>query len=212
MKIAYLMNSYPMTSTTFIRREVRALEQLGFEVTRIALRRWGNELVEAEDQIEQQRTRYVLHYGVAWLVLAVMRALLTRPVRLTRALALAWRMSRCADRPLPVHLAYLIEACCIEPWLRAASIRHVHAHFGTNSAEVAMLVACLGRATMELYRPRPRGIRQGTAHWTCRKDPAAVRSWSRSAPTDAASFTALAEQRHWPKVQVVHCGLDRSLL
>ena len=43
-----------------------------------------------------------------------------------------------------MHLAYLAEACCIEPWLRAAGIEHLHAHFGTNSAEVAMLVHALG--------------------------------------------------------------------
>ena len=27
-------------------------------------------------------------------------------------------MSRHAERPLPVHLVYLAEACRIEPWLR----------------------------------------------------------------------------------------------
>jgi colanic acid/amylovoran biosynthesis glycosyltransferase len=51
-------------------------------------------------------------------------------------------MSRHAERPLPVHLIYLAEACRIVPWLREEGTKH--AHFGTNSAEVAMLVNTLG--------------------------------------------------------------------
>ena len=32
MNVAYLMNAYPMTSTTFIRREIEALESLGLRI------------------------------------------------------------------------------------------------------------------------------------------------------------------------------------
>ena len=144
MRIAYLVNQYPMVSHVFIRREILALERRGVEVTRIALRGWDSELVDPEDQLERERTRYVLREGAPALLLALTRMLFTRPVRLLRALALACRMGRHAERPLPVHLAYLAEACRIEPWLREARIQHVHAHFGTNSAEVAMLVHVLG--------------------------------------------------------------------
>ena len=61
-----------------------------------------------------------------------------------RALKLALRMSRTRGAAAPVHLIYLAEACRIEPWLQAAGVQHLHAHFGTNSAEVAMLVHVLG--------------------------------------------------------------------
>ena len=144
MRIAYLINQYPTVSHSFIRREILALERQGVEIVRIALRGWDGELVDREDQLERERTRYVLRDGAPALLLAVARMLVTRPTRLLRALALAWRMSRHADRPLPVHFVYLAEACRIEPWLRAAKIQHLHAHFGTNSAEVAMLVHALG--------------------------------------------------------------------
>ncbi len=46
MKIAYLMNAYPMTSTTFIRREIEALESLGMPVHRHAVRTWEGRLVD----------------------------------------------------------------------------------------------------------------------------------------------------------------------
>lgn len=144
MHIAYLVNRYPFVSHSFIRREILALERLGFDVMRISLRGWDGELVDLDDEAERKRTRYVLRSGATKLLVAIALMLLTRPVRFVRALRLACTMSRHAERPLPVHLAYLAEACCIEPWLRRASIRHLHAHFGTNPAEVAMLVHALG--------------------------------------------------------------------
>ena len=49
-----------------------------------------------------------------------------------------------AENVALVHLIYLAEACVIEHWLRVAGIQHLHAHFGTNPVEVAMLVHALG--------------------------------------------------------------------
>ena len=211
MRIAYLVNQYPMVSHVFIRREILALERRGIDVTRISLRAWDSELVDPEDQLERERTRYVLRDGVPALLLALTRMLLTRPAHLLRALALAWRMGRRAERPLPVHLAYLAEACRIEPWLRAAGIQHVHAHFGTNSAEVAMLVHALGGPPWSF-----------TVHGPTEFDKAqfiglpeklrrcafvvAISSFGRS------QLYRFVEHQHWPKVQVVHCGLEPAFL
>src|ERR1700683_534776 len=144
MRIAYLVNQYPKISHSFIRREILALERHGFEVVRIALRGWAGEVLDEEDHIERKRTRYVLRRGAPALLLALARALLSRPASLIRALSLACHMSRHAERPLFVHLIYLAEACRIETWLRYAGVQHLHVHFGTNSAEVAMLVRSLG--------------------------------------------------------------------
>src|ERR1700722_4138200 len=107
MRIAYLINQYPKVSHTFVRREILALERQGFDVMRIALRGWDERLVDGADEAEQKRTRYVLRAGAALLVLAVARMLLTRPLRFAQALLLAGRMSRRAERPLPVHMIYL---------------------------------------------------------------------------------------------------------
>jgi len=144
MRIAYLINQYPKVSHSFMRREILALERQGFEVVRIALRGWAEEIVDEEDHLERKRTRYALREGASGLLLALARTMLTRPVCLIRALVLALRMGRRADRPLLVHLVYLAEACRIELWLRKSGVAHVHAHFGTNSAEVAMMVRVLG--------------------------------------------------------------------
>src|SRR6478735_2363341 len=107
MRIAYLINVYPAVSHTFIRREILALERQGIEVVRVALRGWAGELVDDADHAERTRTRYVLREGGVALALGALRTALTRPAAMIKALALARRMSRRADRPLPIHLIYL---------------------------------------------------------------------------------------------------------
>ncbi len=209
MRIAYLINQYPMVSHSFIRREILALERLGFEVVRIALRGWADEVVDEQDRIERTRTRYVLRDGAPVMLLALARALVTRPTSLNRALALACRMGRRADRPLYVHLIYLAEACRIEPWLSKAGVRHLHAHFGTNSAEVAMLVRTLGgpnwsftvHGPEEFDKPQFIGLAEKIRHCAF---VVAVSSYTRS------QIYRWVEHQHWPKVQVVHCGLDAA--
>ena len=144
MRIAYLINQYPKVSHSFIRREILALERQGFDVTRISVRGWDNDLVDEADLAERGKTRYVLQSGWIAIAGAVLSCLVSRPAHFARALRLAVRMGRRADRPLPYHLIYLAEACLIERWLAKDEIRHLHAHFGTNPAEVAMLVHVLG--------------------------------------------------------------------
>jgi colanic acid/amylovoran biosynthesis glycosyltransferase len=207
MRIAYLINQYPKVSHSFIRREIHALERQGFEIARISLRGWDAHLVDPEDQIERERTRYVLREGAPSLFLALMRMLLRRPVRFVKALRLSWVMSRGAERPLLVHLAYLIEACCIEAWLRAAGISHVHAHFGTNSAEVAMLVHVLGgpRWSFTVHGPEEfdNGRLIGLAEKIRRSEfVVAISSYGRS------QLYRFVTHRHWHKVKVVRCGLE----
>ena len=178
-------------------------------MVRIALRGWDRELADPDDETERARTRYVVRAGAATLLLAITRMLLTRPVRLVRALRLAWRMSRRAERPLPVHLAYLAEACRIEPWLRAAGVQHLHAHFGTNSAEVAMLVHALGGPPWSFTVHGPEEFDKAPLLGLAEKVRrcsfvVAVSSFGRS------QLFRLVEHKYWSKVHVVHCGLDRG--
>jgi colanic acid/amylovoran biosynthesis glycosyltransferase len=209
MRIAYLINQYPMVSHSFIRREIQALERQGVEVVRVALRGWAGDLVDEEDLIERKRTRYVLRDGSPALLLALARTLLTHPASLIRALALACRMGRRAERPLFVHLIYLAEACRIESWLREARVQHLHAHFGTNSAEVAMLIHVLGGPpwSFTVHGPeefdKPQFIGLGEKIRRC-SFVVAVSSYGRS------QLYRWVEHQHWPKVQVVHSGLEAA--
>jgi colanic acid/amylovoran biosynthesis glycosyltransferase len=207
MRIAYLINQYPAVSHSFIRREILALERLGFDVFRVSIRGWNDALADPQDKQERERTHYALKGGAVPLATAVLRMLVTRPAGMFKALSLAWHMSRHSERGFLFHLAYLAEASRIVPWLRDAKAEHVHAHFGTNSAEVAMLVHALGGPTWsftvhgptEFQRPRFIGLADKIRHSAF---VVAISSFGRS------QLYLFSDHRQWPKVKVVHCGLD----
>jgi glycosyltransferase involved in cell wall biosynthesis len=207
MKIAYLVNQYPKVSHSFIRREILALEQQGFDVQRIALRGWADQVVDPEDVRERERTRYLLQGGLGGLLASTLGTLLSRPGQFLRAAGLALKMARRADRPWPVHLVYLAEACRMAAWLRASGAAHLHAHFGTNPAEVAMLAAELGgprysftvHGPEEFDKPEFLGIAEKIRRAAF---VVAISSFGRS-----QLYRWIAHDQ-WPKVEVVHCGLD----
>ena len=206
-RIAYVINQYPKVSHSFIRREILALERQGFKIQRIALRGWDGDLVDEEDQQERARTRYVLQDGLFALLSAVLRMMLTAPIRFLCALSLTVRMGRRAERPLPYHLAYLAEACRMLPWLKSFGATHVHAHFGTNSTEVAMLVHALGgppysftvHGPEEFDKPQAIGLGEKIRRSAF---VVAISSFARS------QLHRWVEHEHWPKIHVVHCGLE----
>ena len=207
MRIAYLINQYPKISHSFIRREILALEQSGAEIMRISLRGWDIELADEEDRTERALTRYVLRAPVSTFLLAVGLMLFHRPIRLLRALGMAWHMSRGSQRPFYVHLIYVAEACRIEPWLRTANIRHLHAHFGTNSAEVAMFVHLLGGPHWSFTMHGPEDFEHAAAlHLADKVDDctfAAVVCWF-----GRAQMLLALKPQNWRKLHVVECGLD----
>lgn len=207
LKVAYLVNQYPKVSHSFIRREILSLERQGVQVQRIALRGWDGELVDAEDQREREQTQYVLQGGAGALLKAMFGVLLGQPGRFFGALWLATRLGWRADRPMPLHWIYFAEACVILGWLQASQARHIHAHFGTNPAEVVMLVRALGGPgfSFTVHGPeefdKPEFLRLGDK-LRASAFTVAISSYGRS------QLYRWVDQSHWPKVQVVHCGLE----
>jgi colanic acid/amylovoran biosynthesis glycosyltransferase len=208
-ELAYLVSQYPTVSHTFIRREINALEKQGWQIFRLSIRGWDAELVEPDDILERAQTTFVLRGGALPLVMATVRQLISSPRRFLRAAACAIRMVRTSDRIFIWHLIYLAEACWIVRQLKKRGISHMHTHFGTNPAEVAMLGRELAGISYSL-----------TIHGTGECDQAryihldekirqaafvvAVCSFGR------AQIFRIVDQRYWDKVKVVHCGIDRA--
>ena len=209
MKVAYLINQYPKVSHTFVRREIAALQAEGIQVFRCSIRRPPEALVDPLDQAEALQTHVLL--GCAkWRMLAALAAL-GRPIRFWRALRTAIRMGRRSDRGLIRHLAYLAEACLLRRQLARQGIGHVHAHFGTNSATVALLTHELGSASFSF-----------TAHGPEEFDKAV--QWSLGEKIEKAAFVIgishfgrsqlcrQCDHQFWDKIHVVRCGVDGDYL
>ena len=204
MRIAYLINVYPKISHSFIRREILALEHQGFEVQRIALQGWDSALVDEADWSERTRTRYVLREGMLPILWAVFRTLLLAPTKFLSAVILAIRVGWRSQRPLPFHFFYLAEACRILPWVKSFGATHVHAHFGTNSAEIAMLVHVLGGPTYSFTVHGQDELLFGGLTEKLRRAAfiVAIGSFGRGQIFRRVAYSL------WPKVRVVHTGLE----
>ncbi|UJW82789.1 glycosyltransferase family 4 protein [Hydrogenophaga sp. SL48] len=209
MRVAYLISEYPKVSHSFIRREIAALERQGVEVLRFAIRGPSDGSPDSADVEELNRTRYVLGAGLAATAVHVLQALVRRPVAFGRAAFSALRLSRRADRGLVHHIAYFVEACIVGNWMEASKVPHLHAHFGSNPATVAMLAAQLNGCTFSF-----------TAHGTVETDaaqfigiPEKVRRAAHVVAVSEYGRSQLCrwvEPAHWKKISVVHCGLDEG--
>ena len=208
-RVAYLINHYPKVSHSFIRREILALERQGVVVLRIAVRGWGDAVPDPADAAERSRTRYLLQHGLVPLLRATAWIALTQPARFFGAARLAFAMWRRSDRTIFHHLAYLAEASALVGWLAAERVAHLHAHFGTNPAEVAMLARVLGgppysftvHGPEEFDKPEALGLGEKGRHAAF---VVAISSFGRS------QLYRWLPQAHWPKVHVVHCGLEAA--
>lgn len=211
MRVAYLVNQYPHVSHTFIRREIAALEAAGTEVDRFSIRPSAEELVDPADREERRRTEVLLDAGAAGLLLALAVTAVRRPLPWLRALRAAIRLSRRSGRGLLRHLAYLGEACMLVRRLRGRGVRHLHAHFGTNSAAVAMLASLLDgppysftvHGPEEFDSPESLSLREKVARSA---GAVVVSDFGRS------QLLRWADPEDWPKVRVVRCGLDAAFL
>lgn len=205
MKIAYVLNTYPQPSHSFIRREIHALEQGGTDVLRLAMRPSDALLVDPLDKIEANRTTYVLQHRIG-LVAAIFGAALRAPKQWFSALRLAMRCGRAASARMR-HLIYLAEACFVARQCRVQNIDHIHAHFGTNAATVAMLTHALGGPGYSFTTHGPEEFdAPGALSLGVKLDNAAfaigVSQFGRS---QLRRWAALST---WPRLHVVHCGID----
>jgi glycosyltransferase involved in cell wall biosynthesis len=211
MKVAYLVNQYPHVSHSFIRREIVALEGQGLGVERFSVRPSPAELVDAADRAERDRTHVLLGVGMVGLLIALLRTAVTRPGRWLKALALTVQLGRRSERGVLRHVIYLAEACVLASRLRDCGAQHLHAHFGTNSAAVALLTHTLGgppysftvHGPEEFDRPDNLSLGrkiEGAAFVV------AISDFGRSQLFRWCSYP------HWSKIHVVRCGVDAAFL
>lgn len=215
MNVAYIVNTYPRASHSFIRREILALERQGVTVHRIAMRSDRGSLVDPQDFDEDTKTEHVLEGSKTALLRSALGWLASHPRQGLRALWTALRFGAKGNAGgagtggIPRHLVYLIEAAHVARRCNALGVTHLHAHFGTNSATVALLAHQLGAAgfSFTVHGPEefdaPRAFSFGEKMRAARFT-VAISSFGRS---QLLRWSAIAD---WPRIKVVHCGVDTA--
>lgn len=205
--VAYILNHYPKVSHTFIRREILELERRGFRIVRFAMRGWKDQLVDPDDLAEVNRTSFVLRAGATGLACACAMIFIRSPRRFASAAWLAATMMRGSDRLAIWHLIYLAEACWITRQIKKHQIGHLHAHFGTNPAEVALLVAVLANVSYSFTVHGPEEFDKVHSIHLAKKVERAAFVVAISSFCRSQIYRVIAHQL-WSKVKVVHCGVD----
>jgi len=207
MKLAYLLNSYPMTSTTFIRREITAIERAGVPVKRFAVRHWSERLVDPQDMSERGRTEYLLTGNGAGLLRGLVAYALRHPRRFREALEMTAGLRRAAGGGVVRHTAYLAQAIRLKARCDRLGITHVHAHFSTNAAAVAMLCRLLGGPRYSFTVHGPDELEQFAENSLTEK---ALHAEHVVAISDYCRDRLRAHMPDilWDRIRVIPCGLD----
>jgi len=209
-RVAYLTNQYPKVSHSFIRREIEAIEALGVEVSRFTIREVDEPLVDEADVRERANTTTLLG-GADAIATSVARWSIRSPRRFSRALAETSRLATRASVGGHRVLGYLGTACRLADELEARGIRHVHAHFGTNPAAVALLCRLLDGVTYSFTVHGPEEFDATLGLGLDRKIEhaefvVAISSYGES------QLRRITKPTNWPKLTTIRCGLDASYL
>ncbi|HRX38119.1 MAG: glycosyltransferase [Parvularculaceae bacterium] len=209
MHIAYLVNQYPGISHTFIRREIAALERAGVSVARFAVRPSRQEIFSPEDNAEAVRTRHIVTENRLLLAAAILRSLFAAPVASLSAMALAAKMGWRSEAGLLRHAIYWAEGMALADWLNAAKLRHVHAHFGTNSATVAMLAAHISGASFSITVHGPEEFDK-PALISLKEKIEASRFVCAVSSYGMSQLRRLVAPQFWDRIKIVRCGVEES--
>lgn len=209
MRIAYLVNQYPGISHSFIRREIQALERQGVSIARFSIRRAKSGVIADEDKAEAAQTRTILDAGLPSLATAIGRSLAFRPLRSLAALAQGLRLGWRSEAGIARHLIYWAEAMVLADWLARERLTHVHAHFGTNSATVAMLAARIARGGFSMTVHGPEEFDKPGLIALAEKIKAA-RFVIAVSNYGASQLRRLAPPSEWSRIKVVRCGVEAS--
>ncbi len=209
MRLAYFINQYPGISHSFIRREIQALERGGAEIVRYAIRPSKDNVIAQEDFDESAKTRHIITTGAGSILWAIIGEILISPLGAARTLGAAISMGWHSEAGLLRHLFYFGEALVLANWLKHDGLHHVHAHFGTNAATIAMLAAPLARARFSFTVHGPEEFEKPALISLRRKLDEAAFSVAIS-QFGASQLKKLSSPSAWPKIKIVRCGIERA--
>lgn len=142
--VAYLVSQYPLVSHTFIEREIAGLRARGMPVHTFSIRAPG-ELFSEAMRAEAASTT-VLQDSWPRLARAGLRGLAARPREGLASLGRALATGEARARSRLWQLFYTAEAMRLLAELERLGIRHIHAHFANNGADVARAAVAHARS------------------------------------------------------------------
>ncbi len=116
-----------------------------------------------------------------------------------------------SERGLWRHFAYVLEAAVLAAWCEDERVEHIHAHFGSNSAAIAMFAARLAGISYSFTAHGPSEFETATQQSFDEKLRHAAFAVSVSS-YGRAQLMRYTGPDQWAKIALVHCGLDEAFL
>ncbi|MDP6522992.1 MAG: glycosyltransferase family 4 protein [Kiritimatiellia bacterium] len=141
MRLAYILDTFPSVSETFILREVLSLRKRGVDVQLFALRSEDSSAIDPVVRKMAADTCFRASLSSTSLITGSLRALLCHPYKVLRLLALSiWH-----HMASPVSLLWLLRnfavALCFAHVARKKEVDHIHAHFLHIPADIAWVIS-----------------------------------------------------------------------
>lgn len=214
LRVAYLTSTFPSVSHTFVQREVAALREHDVEVHTFSVRRASAaQVLSAADEESLRTTQALLPSTATDVARAHLGALARSPRAYVRTFGAARRYAAPGPRGLLYQLFYFGEAILLWRACRARGVRHVHAHFANNGADIARLARDYGRAADSVPWSWSFTMHGPTEFSDVSRF--ALRAKASSADFVAcisdfarSQLMALVPQEQWDHLSVVHCGVD----
>jgi glycosyltransferase involved in cell wall biosynthesis len=180
-------------------------------VVRYAIRCDRATLADSADLSEFESTRYLASVPVLSAAKHLLRSLALSPLKTIKAACTALRMGLKSDTGLISHIEYFLGALILADLCEKDGVRHLHVHFGTNPAVIALLAAELSPITYsltihgyeEFYR---------SAHLSLDEKMASAAFVASVSWYGSGQLMRVSPPSIWRKIEIVRCGLDAKFL
>lgn len=215
MPIAYLVGRYPAITHTFILREIQELRRQGMRIDTFSI--WGSpksDLLAEIDRTEHENTYALLPPQVIEYLRCHVHSVLRAPRDYVGTFMRAMRLSTHGLRGRLLGLSWFLEAVVVKRRCERRGIRHVHVHLNGTAPAVGLLVAHLGNGGRASgpwsFSMTVHGSKEffDVARERLARKVRAARFVVCISDFTRSQLMALVEEENWPKLHVVHCGVD----
>ena len=209
LRVGYLVSMYPGVSMTFILREVVALRKRQIEIEVASINTPSSTSLTQEEKVEAANTFFVKKVGAAGALKAALWIALRHPLRLAGGLGTAWKLSGSDLSRLTLYAFYWLEAIIVMKWMADRSLDHVHVHFATPAATVAVILARMAPVTFSMTVHGPDEFYDVPGYNLAEKVAASrfvvcISFFARS------QMMKLSHGREWSKFDLARLGVDCS--
>lgn len=139
--VAYLTQTFPSLTQTFVYREVAALERRGIGVFTTSVWQPDRHKLSAEARPLMDRTFYIFPVNKPKFITSHLYFLLTRPHKYVGTLAFVLAHAKPGQRLRT--LGHFAQAIYLASEVKKRGVQHLHAHFAINAATIALVISRL---------------------------------------------------------------------